>query len=172
MLQTLYCSQTSSFIRTPLRLRRWTACSTVLHRYLYSPIEKEIYQQEHSTITQWFASPPNRKLLSLIPSTNSNCLSLPPDVYPILQIDQTTFQIEPSTAIIIPASTFCSDFEDYIQLLPPWISNLISNFRTNPLADSLVQYIQQKNPYTFPQTVLEPIKRVGAVGSYLSSTAQ
>ena len=70
MLQTLYCSQNNSFIRTPLRLRRWTTCSTVLHRYLYSPIEKEIYQQEHSTITQWFASPPNRKLLSLIPSIN------------------------------------------------------------------------------------------------------
>ena len=141
MLLTLYCSPTSQFIRTPLRLRRWNTCSTVLHRYLYSPIEKEIYHQDHSNITQWFASPQIRKLISIIPSTNSKCFSLPPNIYPILQIDQTTFKIEPSTAIVIPSSNFCTDFEDYIQLLPQWISTLISNFRTNPLAVSLVQYI-------------------------------
>ena len=103
-----------------------------------------MYHQDHSNITQWFASKPIRKLISIIPSTNSKCISLPPDVYPIIPIDQTTFKIEPSTAIVISSPNFCTDFEDYIQSLPQWISTLISNFRTSPLADSLVQYIQQQ----------------------------
>ena len=34
---------TSHFIRTPFRPRRWKNCSTVLHRYLYSTLEQEIY---------------------------------------------------------------------------------------------------------------------------------
>ena len=61
-------------------------------------------------------------------------------------MDNTTFKIEPSTAIIPPSRTFCNAFADYIQSLPQWISKLISNFRTNPLSDSLVQYIQQQTP--------------------------
>ena len=52
MLQQLYSSPTSQFIRSPLRLRRWNNCSTVLHRYLYSTLEQEIYQRDHSKITQ------------------------------------------------------------------------------------------------------------------------
>ena len=120
-----------------------TFFTTALHKNIFSPIAKGIYHQDQSNIPKWFESPPISKLLSIIPSTNSKCLSLSPDVYPILQTDQTTFQIEPSTAMVIPSSTFCTDFEDYIQLLPQLISTLISNFRTNPLATSLVQYIQQ-----------------------------
>ena len=133
MLQTLYCSPNSHFIRTPLRLRRWKNCSTVLHRYLYSPLEQEIYQRDHSNIAQWFTSKSTRKYISVISSTNSKCTSLPPDVYPITPINHATFKIETSTAIITPSRTFCKDFAHCIQSLPQWISTLISNFRTNPL---------------------------------------
>ena len=38
------------------------------------------------------------------------------------------------------------DFKDYIQSMPHWINNLISNFTTNPLSETWVHYIQQQNP--------------------------
>ena len=172
MLIKLYCSPTSQFIRIPLRLRRWKKCSTVLDIYLYSSIEQEMYHQDHSNITQWFASKPIRKLISIIPSTNSKCISLPPDVYPIIPIDQTTFKIEPSTAIIPPSRTFCNAFADYIQSLPQWISILISNFRTNPLSDSLVQYTQQHIPLYISTEGSRTNKKRGEVGSFPSLMAQ
>ena len=118
ILQQLYSSLTSQFIRSSLRLRRWNNCSTVLHRYLYSTLEQEIYQRDHSKITQWFASKIMHKHISIISSTNSACLSLPPDAYSILPINNTTFKVEPSSAIIPPSRDFCNDFADYIQSMP------------------------------------------------------
>ena len=86
------------------------------------------------------------KHISVIPSKNSACTSFPPDAYPIIPINNTTFKVEPSTAIIPPSRNFCNDFADYIQSMPQLISKLISNFRTNLLSDSLAQFIQQKTP--------------------------
>ena len=172
MLQKLYCSPNSHFIRTPLRLRKWEYYSTVLHRYLYSPLEQEIHQRDHSNITEWFALKPTRKYISVIPSTNSKCTSLPPDIYPITPINHTIFKIEPSTAIITPSPAFCKDFADYIQSLPQWISILISNFRTNPLSDSLVQYTQQHIPLYISTEGSRTNKKRGEVGSFPSLMAQ
>ena len=129
-----------------LRLRRWINVSTIHYHYLYSPLEQEIYQRDHSTITQWFASAITREYISLLPSTNSTCIRIPPDAYPIKKITPNTFQIEPSTANITPSRTFFKDFEDYIQSMPSWISKPISNFDTNQLSENLVHYIQQQTP--------------------------
>ena len=92
--------------------------STIHHHCLYSPLEQEIYQRHRSTVTQWFASTITRTSISLLISTNITCTRIHPDIYPIKQLNPTTFQIEPSTAIITPSRTFFHVFEDYIQSIP------------------------------------------------------
>ena len=146
MLRKIYCSLSINFLKQSFRLRRWINCSTIHHHYLYSPLEHEIYQQHYSTITQWFASTITRKSISILPSKNCTCTSIPSDTYPIKQLNPTTIHIEPSTSIITPSRTFFHNFEDYIQSMPSWISRLISNFTSNLLLETLVHYIQQHNP--------------------------
>ena len=69
--------------------------STIHHHCLYSPLEQEIYQRHRSTVTQWFASTITRTSISLLISTNITCTRIHPDIYPIKQLNPTTFQIEP-----------------------------------------------------------------------------
>ena len=109
ILQTIYCSPTSNFLCTSLWFRRWKNCSIVHHRYLYFTLEQEIYYRDHPNITQWFASTPTRKYISLIPAKNSTCARIPSDTYPINPIYHTIFQIESSIVIITPSGTFFKD---------------------------------------------------------------
>ena len=70
---------------------------------------------------QWFASDIQYNPIFLISYTNSNCISIPPDVYPINKLQDSKFQIETSNAIVIPNKTFIQDFKDYIRSMPQWI---------------------------------------------------
>ena len=86
----------------------------VKHRYQYYPIQKEIHQIDNGVITQWVASDISNKLLTNIPNTNDNCITIPSDEYPITLFNDFTFRIETSNTIILPNPTFIQDFEEYI----------------------------------------------------------
>lgn len=68
--------------------------------------------------------------------------SISHDVYPITLFNDSTFRIEISNVIILPNPFFVQEFEEYIRSIPKWICILIYNFKTNPLSESLLYYIQ------------------------------
>ena len=45
---------------------------------------------------------------------------------------------------MIPQIVFIHNFEEYIRSMPQWMSKLISNFKTNPLSERLLNHIQQQ----------------------------
>ena len=144
-----------------------TPNTMVQYWYQYFPIEKEINQVDSTIVIQWFVIDITNKSLSNISHTNDTCKTLPQDVYPVTQLNDSNFRIETSDTIIYSKTNFIQDLVEYISFMPKLISTLIFSITTNLL--SKPQFTIHRTRLVFISQLISPdlIRKVEIAGLYL-----
>ena len=151
MIKRIYCAQSQSNIsRSTKRLGQWIKNhlqSTHQHKFLQSPLTKEIYVQQTPTYEQQFASKITQRRIHIISDTLDHHSTTRLDSVLIeFTNNKFTFNIQISHRIPTFKSPILNNWDEYLSSKPEWMQQLTRNTKHNLKMEPLIYHLQTEVP--------------------------
>ena len=117
------------------------------HRWNYSKGQNKIYELDQNNIYRYFIQ--HNDMLTYILDLDSKvlCSEILQDTIPVSAMEGNYFFLHNDLVISPPSPIKITSFKQYINTLPQWKRNLISNYDESTTNSSLAEAIQMKQKF-------------------------
>ena len=117
------------------------------HRWNYSKIKNEIYELTQNNTYRYFIQHKDMLTYTLNLDSKELCTEIPQDTIPVSAMEGHYFFLHHDLVISPPSLIKITSFKQYINTLPQWKRNLISNYDESTTNSSLAEAIQMKQKF-------------------------
>ena len=136
-----------NILRNNQQLKEWIvpySLRQISHRWNYSKVQNEIYELNQKNIYRYFIQHKEMLTYTLNLDSKELCTYIPPDTILVSAMEGNYFFLHQDLVISPPSLIKINSFKQYINTLPQWKRNLISNYEEHTTNSSLAETIQMK----------------------------
>ena len=111
------------------------------HRWNYSNSQKEIYELDKNKNCGYFIQHKDLLTFTLNLDSKERCSEIPQDTIPISAMEGNYFFLHQDLILSPPSPIQINSFKQYINTLPQWKRNLISNYEESTTNKSFAEAI-------------------------------